>query len=312
MTIEAKIIADSVSELGQRLTTFELTYPRFVHAEFMTHRVFSRNASSSRAIPIEKMIQRVIDDPAEPVEWGRNQSGMQAEKLLAPHEVSAARRVWLNARDKAVQHAQEMLNLRGVPHKQIVNRILEPWMHITVLVTATDYDNFFHLRCHKDAQPEIRVLAMQMENAMKLSRPRLLQVGDWHLPYVTMQDEMMIKEQYPTESVGQLKIDICVARCARVSYLTHGGDKPTIENDLKLNERLIGSSPLHASPAEHQATPDTGVANRGMGVNWNTPKLHGNFTGWIQYRKTLEGECYKAPKLGPPEKINNHFRSSTH
>jgi thymidylate synthase ThyX len=82
--ISAKIIADSISEseYGDRITTFELEYPRFIHGELMTHRLFSRNAASSRAIPINKMMDQVLTAPAMPVEWGLNKSGMQAEEML--------------------------------------------------------------------------------------------------------------------------------------------------------------------------------------------------------------------------------------
>jgi len=167
MTITAKVITHSCAAGVPDLITMQCRYPRFIHAEFMTHRVFSRNASSSRAIPIERMIQDVIDDPAMPVAWGSNKPGMQAGVEL-PHW-RVARECWLDARDAAVERAKEMMNLGA--HKQIVNRLLEPFGHISVVVTATEWDNFFALRCHPDADPTMRALAEAMWDAITASLP---------------------------------------------------------------------------------------------------------------------------------------------
>lgn len=200
MPIKAEIIADSINIKGNRLTTFILEYPRFIHAEFMTHRMFSKNAASSRAIPIEKMIQQVQDNPAMPEFWGKNKSGMQANEelsdspsvtiCLTPNnklsesetisEKEAAKRIWINARNSAIDFVRSM-NLLGV-HKQIANRILEPWFHIRIICSATEYENFFALRAHVDAQPEIRVLAERMLEAYNNSIPKVLQPGEWHIP----------------------------------------------------------------------------------------------------------------------------------
>jgi thymidylate synthase ThyX len=310
MTITAKIVSDSVSPKGKRLTTFELTYPRFVHAELMTHRQFSRNASSSRAIPIEKMIEQVEINPATPVRWGKNGAGMQDHGVMSPAEQAVSETIWLNARDQAVKHARFMLEQDVVPHKQIVNRILEPWMHITVLVSATEYNNFFNLRCHKDAQPEIRALANEMYLAYIASSPEHVALGEWHTPYLRAQDlgpmslhafgkqlEELTETDYHNV-VTRMGIKISVARCARVSYLTHDGKAPSIESDLKLYDRLVGSAPLHASPAEHQATPD--LCYKGEFCN---PHQHGNFEGWIQYRKTLDNECNDGFPIFDPREL---------
>jgi thymidylate synthase ThyX len=306
VTISAKIIADSISPDNIRLTTMQLRYPRFIHAEFMTHRMFSRNASSSRAIPVERLIKDVMDDTAMPIHWGKNQKGMQADKECdervmswhfdAPYGASwTNKEAWLFARDNAIKVAKAF-DEAGY-HKQIVNRLLEPFSHINVLVTATDYANFFALRDHKDAQPEIRELAQQMRAAMWNSTVKTLKAGEWHLPYVNDEDWIsasdLVQPGTPDgDQVYRQKLDlmtrVSVARCARVSYLTQEGKKPTIEEDIALFQRLIGSHPLHASPAEHQATPDD---NMGLNcIDWLHPELHGNFNGWIQYRKTLPGE----------------------
>lgn len=282
MTISAKIIADSISPQGKRITTLQLRYPKFVHGELMTHRVFSRNASSSRAIPVERMIADVMDDPAVPVHWGKNQKGMQAEEEMSEAHIKLLRRKWLNARDEAVANAQTLMQ-DGL-HKQIANRVMEPFLNINTLVTATEYDNFFELRCHKDAQPEIRVLAEAMRDARHESEPVLRRPGEWHLPYVKAQE----RRDYDDETCLKLS----VARCARVSYLTQDGQQPSVEADHALYDRLIGSIPLHASPAEHQAMPDNWGYNFPLNPKvacFLNGKQHGNFVGWRQYRRTLEG-----------------------
>lgn len=281
MTISAQIIADSISSNGVRITTMQLRYPRFIHAEFMTHRVFSRNASSSRAIPVAKMIEDLRRDPAMPVFWGSNKPGMQAGDELTGIELHRVRGYWRQAMEDAIHHAESMLHF-GL-HKQIANRILEPWAHINVVVTATDWENFFQLRRHKDAQPEIHELADRMYLAMHMSTPVALQSGDWHLPYVN--ERGYVPSTVNPDWIETLK-HVSVARCARVSYLTHDGRETTVQEDAALYDRLIGSIPLHASPAEHQATPDA-KDNHG---NWLKPELHGNFNGFVQYRKTLPGE----------------------
>lgn len=289
MTIEAKMIADSISPDGIRLSTLQLRYPRFIHSEFMTHRHFSRNASSSRAIPVERMIEDLRRDPAMPVYWGSNQKGMQAGEELTGPGLGVAHSEWETARDACITAAQMMID-HGL-HKQIANRILEPWAHINVVVTATEWDNFFALRCHKDAQPEMKALALAIFNAMAGSHPTHLKPGEWHLPYVTTEDWNGDQWNTGTPALDYLK-KVSVARCARVSYLTHDGRQTPIEEDLALYDRLVGSHPLHASPAEHQATPDDQWNNMGGGLEqWKHPELHGNFRGWIQYRKTLPGEC---------------------
>jgi thymidylate synthase ThyX len=302
MTITAKIIADSVGENSKRLTTFQLKYPRFIHAELMTHRVFSRNASSSRAIPVEKTISDIMEDCAMPIHWGKNQKGMQAyvendSGVIVDHMSLAdgdedtyyntPQAAWLAARDRAVEVARGFV--RADYHKQVVNRILEPYMHISVVVTATNFDNFYWLRRHAHAQPEIKVLADAMWTAQEASTPRKLQPGEWHLPYVTDEERDHTEfinlghgdvDERPFFTTEEL-IQMSVARCARVSYLTHDGKVPDFDADLRLYERLVGSEPLHASPAEHQATPTQDVDSA----------LHGNLDrGWIQFRQTLKGQ----------------------
>lgn len=269
MSCKAEIVLDSIGPSGVRLTTFSLTYPRVIHAELMTHRQFSRNASSSRAIPWERMRQWILDDPYVPLYWGRNQKGMQAGGELSPEEREAARLIWLDARDSAIASADSLFEL-GL-HKQIVNRLVEPFGHINVLVTATDFANWFSLRVHEAAMPEIQQLAVMMARAYLAATPEPMEENEWHLPYITADEH----DIYRTKALLKLS----TARCARVSYKTHDGKTPTAEEDFALFERLLGSDPKHASPSEHQARAVSQKAARS-----------GNLMGWVQHRKTIVGE----------------------
>jgi hypothetical protein len=308
-TISAKIIADSISPDGIRITTFHLRYPRFIHAELMTHRVFSRNARSSRAVPVGKMIEEIQNDPVIPIHWGKNQAGMQAhEEHDAPVTIGldfdlsktlTRMQAWLFARDRAVEAAQAF-HAAGY-HKQVVNRLLEPFMHIDTLVTATEWSNWYALRDHKDAEPHIKKLAEEMKKARDASTPEKLEPGAWHLPYVDEATEDQVADYVigtggagprEVQMISDLLIKLSVARSARISYAPFDGDG-SIEKELDRYEKLVGSYPMHASPAEHQATPDrkrsAGISDWTQG--WWQEELHGNFVGWIQFRKTLQGEC---------------------
>lgn len=263
--IQAKIVEDSIAPSGVRLTTFVLTYPRFIHSEFMTHRMFSRNASSSRAIPVKKSIQMVLENPVIPLAFTKNKPGMQGGDLLSGIQHEKAIKMWMYARDMALEAAEELEKLEV--HKQYANRILEPFSHITVVCSATDYANFFALRCHPMAQPEIMALADLMYDEYQASNPKQMSIGDMHLPFVSDEE----RQELPQDDL----IKMSVARCARVSYLNHEGKKPTLEEDITLYNRLVGSAPIHASPAEHQA------------IAMGDESRSGNFRGWIQYRKLL-------------------------
>lgn len=263
MPYHAEVLLDSLSPAGHRLTTFVLRFPRFVLPEFNTHRMFSRNASSSRAIPTTRLIQQLRDDPVEPVEWGRNQAGMQARDVLPPAEAASAAAVWHEARESALRSADQLRAL-GV-HKQVVNRVLEPWMWAGVVVSSTTYENFFTLRCHADAQPEIKRLADMMRSAYEASVPRRLAAGQWHLPFVRGADDEALDVE--------LQRKVAVARAARVSYLTHTGTRD-IDADLTLHERLLEAG--HWSPFEHVACAVEGDAT------------FNNFTGWQAYRWQME------------------------
>lgn len=265
MSHEAKILADSVSPEGLRLTTFEVTFPRIVLAEFNTHRVFSRNSASSRAIPVQKMLSRVKEEPYLPTSWGKNQKGMQADEDVSEAEADRARRLWLIGRDDAVTVVNNLLDC-GI-HKQLTNRLLEPFMWHTVIVTATEWDNWFHLRNNAMAHPEIKRAAELMQTLFEVSTPRILRDGQWHLPLVYDEDWDLVRRhlglQGPPPGGAHLiehpdlmpsMVKVSCSRCARVSYLTHEG-KRDIGEDLTLYDRLL--QPGHMSPFEHAARPMT-------------------------------------------------------
>ncbi|MFY9884205.1 MAG: FAD-dependent thymidylate synthase [Candidatus Cybelea sp.] len=255
---------ESIEYAGER-DTYDLEvagpYHNFVAEGFIVHN--SRNSASSRAIPTAKLIERVEQDPVLPLEWGRNKAGMSSSDLLSAQEAEAARRVWLLARDDAIVRARELLDLKV--HKQELNRILEPFLWHTVIVTSTQWDNFFELRCSSNAQPEIRKAATLMREAIAASRPRALAYDTWHTPLLQPDEDGL-----PLETRKR----ISAARCARVSYLTHEGRRE-IEKDLELYERL--KTDRHLSPFEHVATPA------------NDAGFHANFRGWIQMRAEVEG-----------------------
>jgi thymidylate synthase ThyX len=271
MGFSARILKDSLSPAGVRLTTMEVRYPRFIHSEMLTHRVFSRNSSSSRAIPIRKMIDAVRDEPAMPVWWGRNQSGMQAFDQIDDETRALAEAEWKRALEDALAHADRLSAADINLHKQLVNRILEPFAWITVILTATEWSNFFALRTHEDAQPELKHIADLMLQEYRSGTPRDLSIGEWHTP-LTLPDE---DASLPLE----MRLKISVARSARVSYLTHDGTRDHAK-DVELYERLLGGGANgHWSPFEHVATP---LASAGT---WS-----GNFRGWEQYRKRFTQE----------------------
>jgi thymidylate synthase ThyX len=293
-----KILKDSSSPTGARITTFEVTFPRIVLAEFNTHRVFSRNSASSRAIPVEKMIERVRTDPFIPIYWGKKQKGMQAEEELSLADVEEAKAEWLKARDNAILQAERLLSL-GL-HKQITNRLLEPWLWHTCIVTSTEWDNFFALRCDKNAQPEIQRIAQSMRDAHVSGKPQIIQTDEWHLPLVYEEGAELeaLVSKFGIDGVAR----ISCGRCARVSYLTHDGRRDP-EADLTLAEGLAKNG--HMSPFEHAATPIVNHVWQG-GLIYRKPSIgettepqerlwSGNHQGWIPYRSMMQGEAVWKP-----------------
>lgn len=295
MVIKVSIIADSISPSDIRLTTFELEYPRFIHSELMTHRMFSRNAASSRAIPVKTMIQLINSNPAKPIHWGQNQSGMVANEELKEPYLSEVKSLWDKARENTCNIAIEMSE-RGA-HKQIVNRILEPFQIIKTVLTATEFSNFFYLRTHKDAQPEIRKLASLMLEAYLNSSPVLLDSKKWHTPYYGKGYWSEDQENTLEEALA-----ISASCCAQVSYRKLDD---SLDKAKDIFKRLVETKPVHASPFEHQATPmdeshfsckpeqwsEKGITHMTSDKNlWS-----GNLRGWIQYRQLIPGHVYNNP-----------------
>lgn len=276
---DASVIADSVSPDGVRLTTLQITFPRIVLAEFNTHR-FSRNSQSSRARPLSRTIADVLADPFVPEEWGRNQSGMQAGESLSADVALEAEAEWRSALEDMVRHAHRLGEL-GV-HKQLANRLLEPFMWHTVLATSTDWRNFFALRMHPDAQPQIRAATRVALERYVASSPVLVPEGRWHLPLLS--DE----ERSAAEEDPGLWVKVSVGRCARISYLTHHGVRD-LDADVALYERLLSSR--HMSPFEHVARPLTAQEGGASGRS-------GNLRGWHQHRKDIPYEDDYATALG--------------
>lgn len=340
-TISAKTVLRSRNAAApdKVLSTLLLRYPRWIHAEQRTHRLIpleeelaffeptpslmadpnlSRNAASSRAIPVAKLIEDVISDPAIPLFWGKNQKGMQAvEETDAPvfapvpmnyggrrleidtHKGRTPEEAWLNARDLAIMSAKAF-DQAGY-HKQIVNRLLEPFSHITVLVSATEWDNFLELRDHADAEPHIQMLAQEIRKCLEREDDiQELQPGEWHMPFVTMDDArnaalgggetlpLTIAMVWNGELTSRM-LKLSVARCASTSYKTVDGFDMTLERAIALHDKLVSSTPIHASPAEHVAQADDYGQEYcdGLGSYWEHPEQHGNFVGFRQYRHQL-------------------------
>lgn len=270
MAATAEILADSINRTNSRITTFSVVFSRMILPELLTHRMLSKNTASSRAIPVEKMIESVLLDPAMPAYWGKNQKGMSAREELTGDAQLEAKAAWLRARDRAVESARELYSL-GL-HKQLSNRPLDPFFKVKMIITATDFDNFFALRCHEDAQPEIQELALAMREAMRSSVPKFKtqDASDWtgwHLPLVS---EAELTDATPA---GQFKNLIrSVARCARVSYDKVEGGVSEFDNDLRIFKSLGESVPAHWSPFEHQAFPALQI------------EYHYNLCGWQSFR----------------------------
>ena len=296
--ISAKIIADSVCWSGDRLTTYELEYPRFIHSEFMTHCMLAKNAASSRAIPIKAMHKHILENPQGPIEWGLNQPGMQAKQLMTPLQAASAQAIWDNARDEAVRHS--MLLDQAMAHKQTANRITEPFMQMKVVCSGTEWDNFFWLRNHEDAQPEIHELARCMQEANDMNEAQWLAPGEWHLPYISTSWNSEGEVEYST---GDLELTLDQAKavsascCAQVSYRKND---ESLEKALMIYDRLVNSTPIHASPFEHQGTPISPMGNvlfepesweQGIthvkrdGTLWSA-----KFQGWIQHRQLIPNQ----------------------
>lgn len=303
--VKVKIIAHSKSSItGKEIITWELEYPRMIHSEIMTHRLFSRNAASSRAIPVSKMIDMVRNSPACPVHWGQNQPGMQASLELSGSALDITKEHWRQAAVDAANHAEVMASAGA--HKQVVNRILEPFQVMKTVMTATEDDNWFWLRNHNDADPTIHALASVMWEAKQASEPVVLTPNDWHMPY--------FGDGYWLSGCGiplEDALAISSSCCAQVSYRKLDD---SLEKAKDIFAKLIESKPCHASPTEHQATPMK-AADWKYQINlsqweqtWEKGITHvdrqgnlwsGNFKNWVQHRQLI------------PDNVCNNYVPST-
>lgn len=309
--INAKLVAYSVSPQGKNIATFELTYHRYIHGEFMTHRLFSRNAMSSRAVPVAKMLDAIRQAPAMPIHWGKNQPGMQAKEEcdeLIENCFSYFNREdwWQSAKDEMIEYAEGFASAGY--HKQIVNRLVEPFQMMKTVMTATELDNFFWLRLDEDAQPEIFELARCMRECLEKSEPELLYPGQWHTPYVMhyqMKDQTLgygLEENGNEPKIISLEEALAISSscCAQVSYRNLDN---TYDKAMAIYGRLLSGAKVHASPFEHQVTPmlfDTAIKHSLMSDDpsqWQEGITHvdrkgqfwsGNFCGFIQHRQLLD------------------------
>lgn len=301
--ISAKIVAHSKCAItGKEIITWELEYQRFIHAEFMTHRLFSRNAASSRAIPVAAVIEQVRNNPAMPIHWGQNQPGMQAKEELSSALRHSAMFLWKRAAKFAATVAEGLIRI-GL-HKQATNRILEPFQLIKVVMTTTEDDNWFWLRNHEDAQPEIKELARLMLEAKEKSTPFVLRPGEWHVPYVERVLNPRGDVLYWDAGLGRaLKLREALAIssscCAQVSYRKLDD---SLEKAQMVYNRLVESEPVHASPFEHQATPIDDAEADFDYLTWPEGVTHmdkegelwsGNFCGFIQHRQLIPNNVCK-------------------
>ena len=349
--IEAKIVCDNIDPRGNRITTMLLTFPRFILAELNTHRMFSKNSASSRAIPFEKILKMVEEDPFIPIAWQKDHSGMQGtEYWTEPYEIGEKIKCWLNARDSAISHAT-YLNSKGGEGitKQLCNRILEPFLWHTVLLTSTEFENFFKQRCPKyeiyagpedtpeyfcsgrswedfmksnnglagdfnteniverlqysksGAEIHMQILAESIWDAMNESTPKLLQNGEFHIPFGDNFDGNEIlklgcdNNDIISDFIVSNEVKISTARCARLSYNTFDGEI-NYQKDIELHDKLLNDE--HWSPFEHCArtmsnkeyanfskTSLSNLDNRVIDIGWVN-----NFRGFIQYRYMLQNK----------------------
>jgi len=274
-TINVNYAKKSVSPQGIEIASYGLRYPRWFHEEVMTHRVFGRSTSSSRAIPTERMCSSILEDIAVPLHIGKRQSGMQAFTTIPRREAKLVRTVWKGLAHQSVAAAKDLADTFDVA-KQVANRLTEPYQHVNFFVTATDWENFFALRCHPAAEPHFRALAWLLADRWYGDTAEQVGYGEWHLPLIT-------EEERASHDVEVLK-RVSVARCARTSYKTHEGRVATVQEDYDLCTRLETTyedplEPGHLSPFEHQATPSE-----------DATAYSGPFRGWTQYRKMLKRE----------------------
>lgn len=300
--IVVRVLAHSISPQGKPMWSFEFEYNRWILAEVNTHRMVSKNSASSRAVPFEKMIEMIMTAPAMPVHWGKNQAGMTAKEELSEIEQISAKSIWVKARDLVIEQSKQLFTM-GL-HKQVINRLTEPWSMMKTVASGTNWDNLLYLRDDEDAQPEFRELARCLRVAMQQSTPTPLFDGEWHLPYINTVRDAHGVLHYLDSDGGELTLDeakqISASCCAQVSYRRLNDTKVKA---LEIFGRLFSGRVPHMSPVEHQATP---IVSTSKNVPWDFSTWEngvthvtrlgqlcsGNLHGWIQYRQTLPNNVY--------------------
>lgn len=330
-----KIIADSINAVGKRITTFELDYQRFIHAELLTHKMLSRNSASSRAIPVSKVLEQVRNDPAMPSYWGKNQPGMQAKEecnndIVLPEYLTKAALIYCHKEEHydqvliaggtvslskedywefcawlAAGNSEGMANAEY--HKQIANRITEPFQWMKIVLTATEWNNCWHLRDHPDAQPEIQVLFHEMKRQYDLcEKTTFLKAGEWHLPYVNTTFDcidgscVIYKDQEGNILTEEQALRLSASCCGQVSYRKLDTSQEKADDIFK---RLVESVPVHASPTEHaNLCIDVSKINPFDPKTWVEGLTHvdkdgklwsGNIQGWVQHRQLIPNNYLK-------------------
>jgi thymidylate synthase ThyX len=264
--IEVHLIAYSECKITKkRLATFTIKIPKFIWGHIKSHRALSSNSASSRAIPARKIRQKVLYSPFIPVYFGFDKPGMQSGDALKGLRLLLAKKIWLWARLFPVffHYLGEKLGV----HKEVINRIIEPWLVVDIIVSGTEWKNFMTLREHEAAQPEMQIVAAEIKSLLQSTKPSLISEGEWHLPFILDKEKKLGVET---------KKKISAARCARISYALFNGETSSVDNDIKLYEKLTSSG--HWSPLEHQAQAMSEL------------KSSGNFIGWKQFRKEFEKE----------------------
>jgi hypothetical protein len=277
-----KVIAAS-SHKGMNVTTLELEYPRIIHSEMMTHREFSRNAASSRAIPVKTMINTIRKNMFVPVYWGKNQSGMQAKEQLTGVRRFLAKSLWIIGGHINLLGAT-LLNAVGV-HKQLANRNLEYISYMKTIITSTSFDNFLTLRDHEDAQPEIQAVAKKLKLHLAAANREELAEGEWHTPYVEHRRDDLGNLIYGRGLDVETAKQVSVSCIAQVSYRKAD---TSVDKAIKIFNQLATSVPLHASPFESVLTPISAFSTAGVtALSISGHRLSGNSKGWSQYRHNL-------------------------
>lgn len=300
----ARLIKHSISPSGVQFFTWELEYWRGFHSENMTHRMLSKNASSTRAIKIESAIDNIRKNTGMPIHWGTNNAGMQSKNEMSVDQQEQAKKLWLDSMESVIGFVEKLSDKSTMNgHKQWVGRLLEPYSCIKVVESGTEFANYEALRYHPDAQPEFKDLLHCMITAKQMSTPELLLPGEWHTPYVTTKRINGVLTYWSNEETqidSETALKISASCCAQVSYRRLDD---TIDKALAIFDKLnlhSKQNPAHASPVEHQASPMTDSNCAFDPSTWESGVTHvrkdgslwsGNLRGWVQYRQLFENQA---------------------